>query len=134
MNPDLLCNQKIKFSALFKHLTRTLGVDRVATGHYARLQHMDDGNVQCIVDQLPPSARACVVVWLAPHPVHAVGTGARVDPGVWSAPHPVHAVGTGARVDPGVWSAPHPVHAVGTGPWGLVSTLCNPYVMFSQGV
>ena len=42
-NPDILCNKEIKFSALFQQLTQTLGVEGVATGHYARLQHMEDG-------------------------------------------------------------------------------------------
>ena len=43
-NPDILCNQRIKFGALFEYLSgRSLGVDRVATGHYARTRHMEDG-------------------------------------------------------------------------------------------
>lgn len=42
LNPDILCNQHIKFKALFHHLT-PFNVDRVATGHYARLRHLEDG-------------------------------------------------------------------------------------------
>ena len=35
-NPDVLCNSEIKFRAFLDH-ARTLGADRIATGHYARL-------------------------------------------------------------------------------------------------
>lgn len=35
-NPDVLCNQKIKFSAFLQH-AQTLGADKIATGHYARI-------------------------------------------------------------------------------------------------
>ena len=34
-NPDILCNREIKFHAFLDH-ARTLGADRIATGHYAR--------------------------------------------------------------------------------------------------
>jgi len=37
-NPDVLCNSEIKFRAFLDH-ARTLGADRIATGHYARLRH-----------------------------------------------------------------------------------------------
>ncbi|MCY4472989.1 MAG: tRNA 2-thiouridine(34) synthase MnmA [Kistimonas sp.] len=35
-NPDILCNREIKFKA-FLDYAMTLGADRIATGHYARL-------------------------------------------------------------------------------------------------
>ena len=35
-NPDVLCNSEIKFRAFLDH-ARTLGADRIATGHYARV-------------------------------------------------------------------------------------------------
>ncbi len=35
-NPDILCNQEIKFRA-FPEYARGLGADRIATGHYARV-------------------------------------------------------------------------------------------------
>ncbi len=41
-NPDVLCNREIKFDA-FLHHARRLGADRIATGHYARLEHTASG-------------------------------------------------------------------------------------------
>lgn len=35
-NPDVLCNQFIKFDAFFRY-ARSLGADYIATGHYARI-------------------------------------------------------------------------------------------------
>ena len=35
-NPDILCNQEVKFKAFLDHALN-LGADRIATGHYARL-------------------------------------------------------------------------------------------------
>lgn len=48
LNPDILCNQRIKFSALLQCVARTLDVQKVATGHYARLQHVEDGSVRLL--------------------------------------------------------------------------------------
>ncbi len=36
-NPDVLCNREIKFDAFLNH-ARRLGADRIATGHYARIE------------------------------------------------------------------------------------------------
>ena len=36
-NPDVLCNQEIKFNAFLEH-AKQLGADQIATGHYARIQ------------------------------------------------------------------------------------------------
>lgn len=41
-NPDLLCNREVKFQPFREHALR-LGADWVATGHYARIDHRDDG-------------------------------------------------------------------------------------------
>lgn len=41
-NPDILCNKYIKFDFFLKHAL-SLGADYVATGHYARVQHNEDG-------------------------------------------------------------------------------------------
>ena len=37
-NPCLACNEKVKFSALLDRAV-AMGVDRLATGHYARIEH-----------------------------------------------------------------------------------------------
>ncbi len=39
-NPDILCNQSIKFDAFVEHILE-LGAERVATGHYARIDQRD---------------------------------------------------------------------------------------------
>jgi tRNA-specific 2-thiouridylase len=43
-NPDVLCNREIKFKQ-FVDYARTLGADRIATGHYARTATLEDGRV-----------------------------------------------------------------------------------------
>ena len=47
-NPDLACNRHIKFDALLR-FAKDLGADAVATGHYARLRHCQDGAPSCAV-------------------------------------------------------------------------------------
>lgn len=37
-NPDVLCNREIKFKTFLEH-ARELGAERIATGHYARVEH-----------------------------------------------------------------------------------------------
>ncbi len=41
-NPDVLCNQEIKFGVFFEAAKR-LKADGIATGHYARVRHGKDG-------------------------------------------------------------------------------------------
>ncbi|GIX21405.1 MAG: tRNA-specific 2-thiouridylase MnmA [Gammaproteobacteria bacterium] len=41
-NPDVLCNREIKFQVFLEHALR-LGADRIATGHYARIDAAPDG-------------------------------------------------------------------------------------------
>ena len=41
-NPDVACNREVKFSAFVDH-ARRLGIERIATGHYARLEHTARG-------------------------------------------------------------------------------------------
>ena len=36
-NPDLPCNEHIKFGPMLEYAKRRLGADMLATGHYARL-------------------------------------------------------------------------------------------------
>jgi tRNA-specific 2-thiouridylase len=39
-NPDILCNSEIKFRAFLDH-AMTMGADKIATGHYARVREHD---------------------------------------------------------------------------------------------
>ncbi|MGH8051890.1 MAG: tRNA 2-thiouridine(34) synthase MnmA [Arenimonas sp.] len=39
-NPDVLCNREIKFKT-FLHEAQELGADKIATGHYAQVEHRD---------------------------------------------------------------------------------------------
>lgn len=43
-NPDILCNKYIKFDAFMKYANE-LGFDTVATGHYAQVQHTEEGSL-----------------------------------------------------------------------------------------
>ncbi len=43
-NPDVLCNAEIKFKAFLDHAMK-LGAERIATGHYARVQERDGRHV-----------------------------------------------------------------------------------------
>lgn len=40
-NPDVLCNAEIKFKAFLDH-AMSLGAERIATGHYARVRRVDE--------------------------------------------------------------------------------------------
>ena len=42
-NPDIWCNERIKFGALLQHINMTSGADLIATGHYARVKHDGKG-------------------------------------------------------------------------------------------
>ncbi|GAA5086334.1 tRNA 2-thiouridine(34) synthase MnmA [Paenalcaligenes hermetiae] len=42
-NPDVLCNAEIKFKAFLDH-AMSLGAERIATGHYARVRAVDTPN------------------------------------------------------------------------------------------
>ncbi|KAB8145211.1 tRNA 2-thiouridine(34) synthase MnmA [Chloroflexia bacterium SDU3-3] len=46
-NPCLACNRDVKFRALLQR-AQALGVDYVATGHYARIQRGEDGGFQLL--------------------------------------------------------------------------------------
>ena len=41
-NPDVICNREVKFAAFVEH-ARRLGAERIATGHYAGIEHTADG-------------------------------------------------------------------------------------------
>jgi len=40
-NPDVLCNKEIKFKA-FLNYAKEMGAEKIATGHYAMIDHKDD--------------------------------------------------------------------------------------------
>ena len=46
-NPDILCNKEIKFKAFLSYV-HMLGGEYIATGHYSRVRHLDDGSVQLV--------------------------------------------------------------------------------------
>ncbi len=46
-NPDVMCNQEVKFK-LFLDLAKEKGADMIATGHYARIERGDDGQSSLI--------------------------------------------------------------------------------------
>ena len=47
-NPDILCNQEIKFRLFFERALAEEGVDFVATGHYAKINVAADGSFQLL--------------------------------------------------------------------------------------
>lgn len=51
-NPDVLCNEMIKFGIFFSE-ARRLGFDAIATGHYARVQH-DTGGMAHLLRGVDP--------------------------------------------------------------------------------
>lgn len=42
-NPDMLCNQQVKFGAFYDHIDNSF--DYVATGHYAQVEHLEGGSI-----------------------------------------------------------------------------------------
>lgn len=44
-NPDALCNRFVKFGCLQQYVQQRLGIQRIATGHYARLDCSDDASI-----------------------------------------------------------------------------------------
>src|SRR4051794_11826126 len=53
-NPCVMCNSKLKFDHLVDR-ARALGADMVATGHYARVVHHDDGRASELYTGVDPS-------------------------------------------------------------------------------
>ncbi|RNF40975.1 tRNA 2-thiouridine(34) synthase MnmA [Planococcus salinus] len=46
-NPDVMCNKEIKFKAFLEHAL-SLGADYLATGHYAQVEHSEDGETKML--------------------------------------------------------------------------------------
>ena len=63
-NPDILCNQKIKFGVFYKHVMTSLGVDKMATGHYAQTQTSSNGEqnvyAQVIQHRMVYNGNGCI--------------------------------------------------------------------------
>ena len=53
-NPDILCNAEIKFKAFLDHAMR-LGAEKIATGHYARVQHNEATGLHELLKGLDPA-------------------------------------------------------------------------------
>ena len=45
-NPDIFCNREIKFQCLQDYALNDLGASFLATGHYARLNYLDESNAR----------------------------------------------------------------------------------------
>lgn len=51
-NPDVLCNSRVKFGAFFEYLNNhDEDFDRVASGHYARVEHVQNETGRMITEQ-----------------------------------------------------------------------------------
>jgi len=44
-NPDVLCNERIKFGIFLRHAMIAEAADQIATGHYARIRYDNAGNM-----------------------------------------------------------------------------------------
>ena len=44
-NPDVLCNERIKFGAFLRHALKKEAADCIATGHYARIRCENGGMI-----------------------------------------------------------------------------------------
>jgi tRNA-specific 2-thiouridylase len=53
-NPDILCNAEIKFKAFLDHAMR-LGAEKIATGHYARVQKNESSGLYELLKGLDPA-------------------------------------------------------------------------------
>lgn len=51
-NPCILCNERVKFGALFEY-AKTLGAEKIATGHYVRTRTRKDGRTFLLRGQDP---------------------------------------------------------------------------------
>ncbi len=46
-NPDVMCNREMKFG-IFREFAAAQGFDHLATGHYARIEHCENGSVDIL--------------------------------------------------------------------------------------
>jgi tRNA-specific 2-thiouridylase len=50
-NPDVTCNSEIKFGAMKEYTKKRLGIDWIATGHYARLWNRNDISIPSCIEE-----------------------------------------------------------------------------------
>lgn len=65
-NPDVLCNEEIKFGLFFEEALR-LGFDGVATGHYARIKRTADGTAHLLKGIDPDKDQSYFLYRLSQH-------------------------------------------------------------------
>lgn len=53
LNPDILCNQHIKFGTLYDYAVKEKKADWLATGHYAQLQYSRTGELHFYITVWP---------------------------------------------------------------------------------
>ena len=61
-NPDVLCNERIKFGAFLKHAVTNEAADQIATGHYARIRCDNGGRIMTISLFLKNIPKAFIVM------------------------------------------------------------------------
>ena len=44
-NPDVLCNERIKFGTFLRHAMMVEAADQIVTGHYARVRCDNEGDM-----------------------------------------------------------------------------------------
>ncbi|MGC8495064.1 MAG: tRNA 2-thiouridine(34) synthase MnmA [Syntrophobacteraceae bacterium] len=64
-NPCILCNEQIKFGALFEY-AKTLGAEKIATGHYVRAGARKDGRVFLLRGEDPRKDQSYFLFALSP--------------------------------------------------------------------
>lgn len=61
-NPDVRCNSVVKFGAMKQYAKKKLGIDWIATGHYARLWNRKEGTMPVCIEE---SLDADLIDWLS---------------------------------------------------------------------
>lgn len=51
INPDVLCNKKIKFNLLIKYIKKYLNFNQIATGHFAKNKKTNKHNLEMSIDK-----------------------------------------------------------------------------------
>lgn len=70
-NPDVMCNREMKFGVFLDYAIEQ-GFDFVATGHYARVCHHDDGTADILRGRDPNKDQSYFLSLMLPHQVERV--------------------------------------------------------------